>query len=296
MEPDVSSAELERKRKISVILLIPAVLFLVGGIACIYIPGMEPGALVLIPAAALFIIHYVIKKKYYNAFKKGLVLDALKSVMTDVTIEPDKGIARETIRETEMMRMGDRFSSGDLVTGKYNGVAVRQSNVKIEERHTDGKGHSTYFTIFHGRWMIFDFNKTFASDLQVIGKGFSAYKRKGWFFASDDKKMTKVEFENEAFNKKFTVYAHDNTEAFYLLTPHMMESMLSLNDKLDSPLMLLFFRGQLHVALNSYKDTFKPSLFRAYDSEREKRSVLADIAVITEFVDELRLDNDIYKN
>lgn len=295
MEPDVIPAELERKRKRAIILLIPAIVMLAAGIVCIYIPQMQPGAFALIPAVVLFILHCTTKKKYYDEFKKSLVLDALKSVITDVTIDPDNGVSREKIRETGMMRTGDRFTSRDLVTGKYNSIAFQQSNVKVEDRHTNSKGHSTYITVFHGKWLIFDFNKTFVSDLQVVGKGFSAYKRKGWIFASEDKKMSKIKFENEDFNKQFNVYAHDDAEAFYLLTPHMMESLLRLKEKLKSPIMLLFFHGQLHVAINDYRDSFKPSLFRAFDPEREKQAVLKDIDIITEFVDEMRLDNDIYK-
>lgn len=299
MQPDINVSEMESLRKTARNDLIFGIIIVVIGIVLTVTQSQPLFLLFIIPAIVLFVLSNKAWKKFSAAYKDGVVRAALESVFTGLTFEPALGISREEIRETEMMQTGDRFTSNDLISGQYNGVSFRQSDVHIEEEHTDSEGHTSYSTIFRGRWMIFDFNKDFASDLQVVGKHFGANKRKGngffGLFASKEKKMEKIELENEAFNKQFTVYAHDTTEAFYILTPHMMEAMLRLHDGCESPIMLLFFRGQLHVAVNNGKDAFEPSLFREFDPEREAETVLADTRVITAFVDEMRLDNDMFK-
>ena len=299
MSNTYSVSEMEAMRKKALTLLLGGLALLVATFALVIIFQTPIFALLFIPAVASLILSGKANKQFAAAFKQSVVLDSLSAVFTDLTFEPALGISREEIRETEMMQTGDRFSSNDLISGQYNGVSFRQSDVHIENESTDSEGHTSYTTIFRGRWMVFDFNKTFVSDLQVVGRHFGANKRKGngffGLFASKEKKMEKIELENEAFNKQFTVYAHDTTEAFYLLTPHMMEAMLRLREGIGSPIMLLFFRGQLHVAVNNGKDAFEPSLFRAYDPAREAEAVLADTRVITSFVDEMRLDNDMFK-
>lgn len=299
MSNTYSVSEMEAMRKKALTLLLGGLALLVATFALVIIFQTPIFALLFIPAVASLILSGKANKQFAAAFKQSVVLDSLSSVFTDLTFEPALGISREEIRETEMMQTGDRFSSNDLISGQYNGVSFRQSDVHIENESTDSEGHTSYTTIFRGRWMVFDFNKTFVSDLQVVGRHFGANKRKGngffGLFASKEKKMEKIELENEAFNKQFTVYAHDTTEAFYLLPPHMMEAMLRLREGIGSPIMLLFFRGQLHVAVNNGKDAFEPSLFRAYDPAREAEAVLADTRVITSFVDEMRLDNDMFK-
>ena len=299
MEQNITPTEMEQLRKKALRFLIPGIVLAVAAVISVPILMSPVSILLFIPAIVCFVCFSKANKQFAAAFKQSVVLDSLSSVFTDLTFEPALGISREEIRETEMMQTGDRFSSNDLISGRYNGVPFRQSDVHIEEEHTDSEGHTSYTTIFRGRWMVFDFNKTFVSDLQVVGRHFGANRRKGngffGLFASKEKKMEKIELENEAFNKQFTVYAHDTTEAFYLLTPHMMEAMLRLREGIGSPIMLLFFRGQLHVAVNNGKDAFEPSLFRAYDPARETEAVFADTRVITSFVDEMRLDNDMFK-
>ena len=54
--------------------------------------------------------------------------------------------------------------------------------------------------MFKGHWFIFDFNKAFKADLQVVDKHFGNAKRGGLF---SKKKFNKVELEDIEFNKTF---------------------------------------------------------------------------------------------
>lgn len=238
------------------------------------------------------------QKAFADLYKQNIVRAALCEVFEDVSFFPSQGISEETVESTGMMYTADRFTSNDLVTARYKDVPFTQSDVHIEERHRDSDGDTHYTTVFRGRWMIFRFNKEFSCDLQVVSSGFSGSRRKGGlfsFFTPKEEKMHKVELENQVFNKAFKVYAQNQHEAFYILTPHIMDALLQLRASSDSPLMLMFVNGELHVAAETNRDAFEPSLWKKPDIDRDRENILRDINVITAFADALRLENDIYK-
>ena len=237
------------------------------------------------------------RKKYILAFKDYFVLNSLKQIFTDLEYEPEKGISRSEIADTGMMYMGDRYSSNDYISGKYKNISFHQSDVHIEEEHTttdaDGNTSTTYITIFKGRWMVFDFNKEFKSNIQVCQKGFGNNKLSGFFSKS---KYKKIEMESLEFNKVFTVYAQSDHEAFYILTPSLMEKITNLVNDSKGKVLLCFIDNKLHIGLYDNKDSFEPkSIFKPIDEEKVNEEINKDIKTITNFVDYLSLDNDLFR-
>ena len=291
--------ELEQLRKKALKSSIVPIVMVV--LAFLFFVLFPPVSIALIVVAILLVIFVSSKrsKAYAAAYKQSVVKDALCEIFTDVSFYENEGINKDIIRNTQMMTTGDRFSSNDLVMGRYKSIPFMQSDVHIEDRHTDSDGDTTYTTIFRGRWMIFEFNKNFSCDLQVVSRGFSGNMRKGGIFSffgsKDSPKMSKVELENTEFNKIFNVFAQSQQEAFYILTPHIMQSLIELYNNSKAPLMLLFVNGQLHVASQTGKDAFEPSIFRKVNLEYDRQRIIGDIAVITSFADALRLENTIYK-
>ncbi len=238
------------------------------------------------------------RKRYRTAFKQAFVRKSLESVFTDLEYEPDAGISYETIADTKMMSMGDRFHSEDYISGRYRNIFFEQSDVHIEEKHesTDSKGHTTtsYVTLFRGRWMIFDFNKEFRAKLQVVQKGFPSAKRKR-FFGKKENLFKKVELESEAFNHAFQVYAQNEHDAFYVITPAFMERIQNLAARNTGKLLFCFIDNRLHIAIHDNKDSFEPgSVFRPIDEQASLDKIRSEIQVITQFVDELELDNNLF--
>ena len=236
---------------------------------------------------------------YKRIFKNTFVLKALKSIFTDLTYRPDYGIPYQVIAATKMMYMGDRYHSEDYISGKYKDIKFEQSDVHIEEEHestdSDGNTTTTYQTIFKGRWMIFDFNKNFKSNVQISQKGFGNSKVQT-FFGKHEEVYKKVSMESESFNKRFNVYAQSEHEAFYIITPSLMEKIERLDDNNKGKILLCFIDNRLHVGLYDGKDSFEPgSIFKKLNEDEIITSISSDIKMITQFVDELNLDNDLFK-
>jgi len=242
------------------------------------------------------------REKYRQAFKLAFVPEALAQVFTDLDYDPDKGISQQTIANTRMMYIGDRFQAEDYVSGRYKNVGFEQSDVLIQRRNSNNKStdtrirvsKSSYTTTFQGRWLIFDFNKQFRFKLQIIQKGFRNTKKKHLFRKSVSL-LDSVELESTDFHKKFKVFAQNEHEAFYIITPVFMERIQNLTAHSKGKLMFCFIGNRLHIAIQDNKDSFEaPSVFKRIDEEKATRKIREEIEVITQFIDELSLDNNLF--
>ncbi len=237
------------------------------------------------------------KTDYILKFKKYFVQSALKTVFTDLTYRPEQGMPRDVISSTKMMHMGDRYTSNDYISGRYKDIGFRQADIHIEEERettdSDGNTRTYWVTLFRGRWMIFDFNKTFKADLQVCQKHFGNNRVSNW---GNDTKFEKVKLESMDFNKRFNVYAQSDHEAFYLLTPPIMEKIIKLDDMNQGRLLLCFIDNKLHIGLYDGKDSFEHApIFKQINEEQVRSNISNDIKQITMFIDELDLDNDLFR-
>lgn len=233
---------------------------------------------------------------YKTDFKKEYVLKSLQNIFTDLKYDPNHGLDRFIIADTNMMDMGDIYHSNDYIEGKYKNINFKQSDVHIEEevQETDASGNTVTeeYTLFLGRWMIFDFNKPFKANIEVCQKGFANARVNRW---GDVGIYHKIVLEDEAFNKKFKVYAQNEHEAFYILTPALMGKIMAVTEKTAGSIIFCFVDNKLHIGINNYKDSFEPSIWHKIDEEKILNSISKDIDIITRFVDELSLDNDLFK-
>ncbi len=244
---------------------------------------------IALPITALFIAKPI--EEYSKAYKEYFVLRSLKKYFTELKYDPDTGLEKEIIADTKMIYMGNMYSSDDFIEGKYKDVSFKQADVHIQYDDHDSEKSST-ITLFKGRWMVFDFNKEFKSNIQVVQKEFGFNK----LIEDDGISYKKVEMESDSFNKKFNVYAKNEHEAFYILTPSLMEKLEKLDDNNEGKLLLCFVDNKLHIGLYDDNDSFEPpSCMHKINEEKEMNKTNKDIKVITQFIDELNLDNTLFK-
>lgn len=237
--------------------------------------------LLLPPVGILIILIGYIKltkaqKDMRILYKDAFVREPLANHFDNVVYEPEMGFSKEAVESFQLCDMGNRLYTEDYIRATYCGVDFEVAEVKVV--YADHSGDHDYTkTYFDGRMMVFNFpNKIVNSVLLFSNK----YKNRGDKYKGS-KKM-KVELEGVQFNKDFDVYAPYAHDAFYLLTPHMMERLQILAGKYESIAM--------NVVGNCVMLAFNEPGRNAFDSDVSigKVDIDAEMAKVQGEIDDIR--------
>lgn len=234
------------------------------------------------------------QKEFRSAYKQLVINNAAAGMFDRYLYSPEAGISRDDIAATGIMSLGNRYSSEDMVEGVYKGVSFRRADMYIADHRSTGK--SSYTVVYlRGSWLTFQYNKKFLADLQVCTKDFGYERAKtSRLFNSKEERRHKFETESIEFNRAFDCNCQQDAEAFYLLTPRVMQMLLLLKDEFDCPFMVGFVNNQLHFALNSGKNNMEPSVFGELNYTAEIEKNRRELKIITNIVDSLAIDRQIF--
>ena len=231
-------------------------------------------------------------------YKKLVVPSLLKEIDPGLSYNPTGSIPKEVFRHSKIFsQSADSYSGEDLVFGSYRGIPIRFSELKVQEKHTDGK-NTSYHTFFNGIFMIADFNKDFKYSHWVLpdtaeaafGQVFGNFLQK--LHLPGRGHMTRM--EDPAFEKKFVVYTEDDVEARYILTPKLMHTMLNLSERFRkgvSRIAFAFMDSNVYVAIpiEGGRDLFEmPS--HGDLGEGTARKTLEELKEILSVFDVMELD------
>ena len=180
-------------------------------------------------------------------------------------------------------------NGSDHIKVVYHGVNVELGDIELidESEVTDEEGRTekTRNTQFKGQWLTCDFGKELAGEVYISERTKKTRKS----LKSD------VTMDNEQFAKRFCARANDPQEAYYILTPHMMEYITSMADKSGGTVYLSFLRnGKMHVAVQTGHDFFELGKTNT-DVETLRQKFLGELRWFTDIVDTLRVEDTLYK-
>ena len=216
----------------------------------------------------------------------------LSQVFEDLEYEKNGYIDGGLIKSVDMsfpFRFDDVIGS-DHVRGTYRGVHVELSDIRLMTVSTytatdkDGnpRTEEKRKTVFQGQWLILDFHKELSADLCVFEGG---RKRSG-----------QIETESTAFNEKFGISCDSAHDAFYILTPHMMEHILTMDQRAGGDIYLRFLKeGKVHVAVNSGRDHFEAGSLEYVKVSELLQRFRDETRYITELIDALLTVDTLYK-
>ena len=180
-------------------------------------------------------------------------------------------------------------AGSDHIKAVYNGLNIELGDIELideqEFTNEDGITEKNSVTYFKGQWLTCDFGKELAGEVYI-----SEWGRK------DRRRMkSNATMDNEQFSKRFCVRADNPQEAFYILTPNMMEYIISMADKIGSLVYISFLRnGKMHVAVKSGCDFFELGKSN-FNVEQLRRKFLDELRWFTDIVDTLRVEDTIYR-
>ena len=225
-------------------------------------------------------------REYKTAYKSYFVEQIATKSFTNLHYDHEIGLDKSLLDSTQMVNTGDKYTSNDLITGKYKNVSFTQADVIIE-KEIELEKSSSFYKIFKGQFMIFEFPKMFNYGLEVVSNSFKAYvipKHN----PHTRRKYEEIVVESPSFTKKFKVYAEDGFEAFYLLDPTLIEKIEKLNSNHRKGMLLCFVGNKLYIGINNGKDAFEPPQpFKKIDEKVEISKIQQHIKLITDYIDSL---------
>lgn len=207
-----------------------------------------------IAAAAMGFYLLLSWKKTYNEFNDNYKNKyALLKIREVPGFSNLKYAAKQGISFDEPMKVGllpgqakSFYESGDYFEGAYEGIRFRASSVETYE-----PDNST-LTVFDGQVIVFSaFHafKTSETAIQIFPKKQSG-KMKGLTLRE------KVETENEAFNSMFSVYAENGHNAFYILTPQVLEDILEFAKIIQNHVYIVFSDQSMYLGCEQMQNPF----------------------------------------
>lgn len=114
--------------------------------------------------------------KKYTVMIKTMAGQALQRMpfLSDVEYNATGGFAQKDICETGMLRKGDKYEMGDLISAKCNDVPFRMCDLKIYTCKTRNDGVTDSKSFFVGKFVVFQLKKQFDSSVIIATKNFPA--------------------------------------------------------------------------------------------------------------------------
>ena len=190
----------------------------------IYTIGFYIIPVIFINLIIMVITTIIFSKKYREfvpIFKEQIIKNLIDNFFTDLEYFPKKEMPREIYKEGHYESY-DNYYSDDYIEakiGEKNFIDIAEVHTEREEtyRDSDGNRHTRTYTIFHGIFAKIIMEKSINSNLRIT-HNFSFHK-------------DKLEMDSSEFEKKFDVFASNKIIGMQLLTPDIMEEILTFKNK-----------------------------------------------------------------
>lgn len=197
------------------------------------------------------------------------------------------------VRQSEIFDGFDRFRADDLVCANVDGVDFMFCDIRLEKDIGTGIPFifkNNYATFFEGPFFVANFNKKICSDVFVFSNTtLPPSKLRHKLLGGRE-----IPIDNADFNQNFTIYANDAMTAMYVLTPALMEKILSLKQLVKSNISLSFKQNKIYIAIARGTDSFEPSLDQPILNARIAKDIKADLDAMLQIVKILKLNEKIW--
>ena len=264
-----------------VALVLPSGFAFLAGIlsfGLIFVGVLVAGFKFLIPGYTAYI-------NYKSRFKNDVVSEVFKIVSPSATYSPAQGVAKTDFQEPGLFNPRGGCVSDDRVHGTIGQTPFEAAEVR--SAYSTGGKNKTTVVVFHGLFFHLDFNKTLRGVTIVQPEDASSSQlgsRAG---------LTKVALENPAFEQAFAVYASDEVEARYILTPAMMEQILALRQRAGKPVFLAFKNNRAYIGVHYGRALFEPGIASTTSLE-SIQEMAAHFALAEGVIHELDLNTRIW--
>ena len=215
--------------------------------------------------------------KFNLSFKSKYVQQVISSIegLEKLEYVPKGGFTWDDVRNAAAVNCGDKryYDSEDLLMGEYENIRFQISDVCTRKMVRMSKKNRVE-EIFSGQMIClvqFDDTKRSNGHIQIFEKKFMS-NMIGW------KVENEIHTENEIFNSRFSVFAYDEHNAYYILTPQRMEKIMYFADVMNGQVSFVFRDEKLFVAVR--RDSMFDASMDEPVSKQTKNIIIEDAEFI----------------
>lgn len=158
-------------------------------------------------------------KRYKELYKDLFVKRPLEENFDNLYYDWTSGFSKETVESFQICEMGYGFYSEDLIQASYLGIPFEMSDVLMSY---SSSGSDDGVININRRFLVTDLPNKYLNTVQVFSKTYN-------FMPDFSSAITtqNVELESVEFNNDFLIRAINPHDAFYLLTPQLMEQIMT---------------------------------------------------------------------
>ncbi|MFK7953897.1 MAG: DUF3137 domain-containing protein [Ekhidna sp.] len=262
------------------------------------------GFIVLSVGGFFLIIAHTLQQPFVKKFKSTVIGQLVKLISPDLEYDPKGGFDISYLHDAGLVRERPTIcKSEDRIYGKVGATDIDLCEHRLQKKvtTTDSKGNrkTKIVTLFSGLVVSADFHKNFNGTMLIVP---DTADSASWKWAAKqleikskgDQKI--VRLEDPEFEKTYTVYATDQIEARYILSPSFMQRMVKmhqkLNNKAKASISISFRNDRMIMAIHWQNNFFEYTFHKSV--EEEVKETLEELKLCTDIVDELNLNTRIW--
>lgn len=248
------------------------------------------GLIITFLVIALVGIQFILYKQnkannmfYKQTYKKYVIKDLINTINNQVTYEPEnlskiEYYKRKYVEAKFWLDIWD-FKAEDFIEGEIDNCPVKISDVTVM------RNAHKYRTIFEGIFAYVDYNKYVMPNVVISRK-----------FLVGNEKETKINIENEVFEKYFNVYSQNEFYAKKLLNDGLLETVLKFRTKYNIDFDVSLINGKIYIKIYSFS-VFEPEMFDKTNGKQDLYTHYCFAKFILELIKEVKiiLDRDYEK-
>lgn len=290
LSPSLAAMEPERKALRLKIAICFVVIF--GAVAALGI-GSEAGLMgtlqfSLIGCIPFFFLTGRLGRQFRMRFKSEIIEKVFTAFFEDCVFQAENHISEGDFQASELFADYNQYAGEDYLAGIFRGKRFEFSELKVLHETGSGKNRKVQ-QIFNG---VF-FQTTAARDLgatvlirpdqaekifgQLVGRFLQKNVNRGSY--------PLVELESQEFEQFFTVRSNSQQKARILLSPAVMQRLVSFRRKYGKQEVAVSVKGQtLRLALSSRQNWFEPKIFGEAVRKRDFDEMIELFTLIEELL------------
>lgn len=237
------------------------------------------------------------EKKHENRYKEQVRNKITQRLITfvapDLKHEPMEKIPEGTFLRSELFKQKPHKYNGQ---NKVSGI-IGKTKIVFSEIQALAKGIEDDYPFFTGLFFVADFNKHFRTRTLVLPD--LAERTLGnigqTLQSLNPFRPPLIKLDNPEFEKEFAVYADDQIEARYILSPALIDRILTFQNKHDMWISLSFVRTRVFLAIHSLSyPLFNPNISISLFDYNQITEYCAILQMALGVVDELNLNTRIW--